>query len=61
MADRGVYQGKRSRVDPAGRFATRRPRSEVPVPQIRARYARDCSPHAYGQRYRRSRRGNGRY
>jgi hypothetical protein len=54
---RGVDLGGRSRVDPAGRFRTRRPRSEVPVPQTRGRENRACSPHGGPQRYRRSRRG----
>lgn len=53
---RGVNLGPRSRVDPAGRFPTRTPRTEVPVPGYRARHNRDCSPHGGSQRYRRSRR-----
>ena len=57
---RGVDLGGRSRVDPAGRFRTRTPRSEVPVPQSRPRETRACSPHGGGHRMRRSRRG-GRY
>lgn len=60
----GQDQGPRSRVDPGGR-ANRRPfggtniipRSRVPGAGVaRARFAKNCSPHAYGQRYRRSRR-----
>jgi hypothetical protein len=67
---RGVNLGGRSRVDPAGKTnrrpfggTNRRPKTEVPVPQRYGRMAKDCSPHSYGQRYRRSRRGGrgGRY
>jgi hypothetical protein len=54
---RGVDLGPRSRVDPAGRMPLRQPRTRVPVPGYRAKETRDCSPHSYGQRYRRSRRG----
>lgn len=57
----GVDLGGRSRVDPAGRFRTRRPRSEVPVPQTRSRETRACSPHGGKHRYRKTRRGGGRY
>jgi hypothetical protein len=65
---RGVSLGPRSRVDPAGRAnrrpfggTNRRPRTEVPGSgAARARMAKNCSPHAYGQRHRRSRRGAGR-
>lgn len=54
----GIDQGRRSRVDPVGKNRGGRvPRSIVPVPQMRARYAKDCSPHGYGHRHRRSRRG----
>ena len=66
---RGQNLGPRSRVDPAGRTnrrpfggTNRRPRTEVPGSGSRAaRMAKNCSPHSYGQRYRRSRRGRGRY
>ena len=55
---RGVNLGPRSRVDPAGKArGGRTPRTEVPVPRFRAKPTRDCSPHGYGHRYRRSRRG----
>lgn len=61
---RGQDLGPRSRVDPAGRSNRRpfggtnlHPRVGVPgAGSARARYAKNCSPHGYGQRYRRTRR-----
>jgi hypothetical protein len=41
---RGIDLGPRSRVDPAGRFRTRRPRSGVQVSPMRAIYERPCGP-----------------
>jgi len=64
---RGVDLGPRSGVAPGGRSNRRpmggtniHPRTEVPGPRYMARFAKNCSPHGYGQRYRRSRRGGGR-
>ena len=54
---KGTDLGPRSRVDPAGRFATRRPQTGHNVPGFRARHSRDCSPHGGRQRPRSSRRG----
>lgn len=51
---RGVHLGPRSRVDPAGRFRTRRPRTAVQVSPMRAIYER---PVGQGTgRHRRTRR-----
>lgn len=57
----GVDLGPRSRVDPAGRFRTRRPRTGHNVPGFPARETRACSPHGGKHRYRRSRRSGSRY
>jgi hypothetical protein len=59
---RGVHLGRRSGIGAASRRGHRQPKTEVPVPQRHGReMAKDCSPHSYGQRYRRSYRRNGRY
>lgn len=52
---RGVDLGPRSRVDPAGRFRTRRPRTGVQISPLRAIYERPCGP-GYSRGHRRSRR-----
>jgi hypothetical protein len=60
---RGVNLGPRSRVDPAGRFPTRTPRTVVQVVQRGKRYERPGGPtgrHGRGHgRHRRTRRGRG--
>lgn len=61
---RGQDLGPRSRVDPGGRSNRRpfggtnlQPRVSVPGAGVaRGRYAKNCSPHSYGHRYRRTRR-----
>jgi hypothetical protein len=61
----GQRLGPRSRVDPVGHRNRRPfggtniiPRTDVPGSGARkARYAKNCSPHEYGQRYRRGRYG----
>lgn len=65
---RGQRLGPRSRVDPAGRKNRRPfggtniiPRTDVPgAGARRGRFAKHNSPHNYGQRHRRTRRGHGR-